>query len=282
VDGVLTEITAVLPGYLEAMSIPLISGRTPTFDDTVSARYGAVINQSLADDLWPGRNPIGMRFTFDENPPAWLTVVGVVGDVRQWGAEREPIPEAFTPYSFFPPARMYLTLRAAGDPAALAGAARQRLFEIDPDVPTFQIRTMADVLQRSFERRRFYTFMTGLFAVLAVVLATVGLFGVLSQFVSQHTREIGLRSALGAARSEVLRLVLGRTLRMFAVGFFAGMLGIFLSGRLIAGMLYEVGGWDVSTIAVTISMLAAAALFGSLAPALRATRVSPVVALRAE
>jgi predicted permease len=282
VDGVLTEITPVIPDYFKAMGIPLLAGRTPTLEDTVSAHYGAVINQSLADRLWPGQNPIGRRFTFDENPPAWLTVVGVVGDVRQWGAEREPIPEAFTPYTFFPLERMYLTLGVDGDPAAVAGAARQRLFEIDPDSPTFQVRTMGDVLHASFERRRFYTFMTGLFAVLAVVLAAVGVFGVLSQYVTQRTHEIGLRAALGAARTEVLRLVVGRTLRMFAVGLAVGLIGMVMSRRLLAGMLYEVGGWDLAAIAVTVGVLAVVALLGSMAPALRATRVSPVVALRAE
>ena len=282
VDGVLTEITPVIPDYFEAIGIPFLAGRTPTLEDTVSAHYGAVINQSLAGRLWPGQNPIGRRFTFDEDPPAWLTVVGVVGDVRQWGAEREPIPEAFTPYTFFPLERMYLTLGVDGDPAAVAGAARQRLFEIDPDSPTFQVRTMADVLHASFERRRFYTFMTGLFAMLAVVLAAVGVFGVLSQYVAQRTHEIGLRAALGAARTEVLRLVVGRTLRMFAVGLAVGLIGMVMSRRLLARMLYEVGGWDLAAIAVTVGVLAIVALMGSVAPALRATRVSPVVALRAE
>jgi len=281
-DGIMTEFTVVVSDYIDAIGVPLLRGRTPTVEDTVGAHYGAVVNRTLAEKLWPDEDPIGKRFTFFENPPRWLTVIGVVSDVRQWGPEAQPLPEAYVPYPFFPMQRMYLTIGADADAAGLIGLAKARLFELDREQPVSRFRTMAEVLRSSLERREFYTLMTGLFAVVALLLAAVGLYGVLSQHVARRTQEIGLRMALGAKRGDVMRLVLRRGLRLAAAGLAIGGLGLIVSVSLLASLLYGVTPWDPLALAATGGSLTGIALLGCLMPALRATRVQPIVALRGE
>jgi putative ABC transport system permease protein len=281
-DGHLVEISAVLGDYHQAMGIPLLAGRRLTPADTLPAEPHVLINRAMAQRLWPDEDPLGKRFTFAEDPPEWITVVGVVGDVRQWGLEYRPRPEIYMPYSQRARGRIYVTLRADTDPQTLLAAVRARILAVDPEQPVSEIRTTEQILQGSLERREFFTLMTGIFAVIALVLASVGIYGVVSYQMQQRTREIGVRVAIGAAGGAVLRLVLMRGVKLVAYGLVLGVAGALASGAVLASLLWGVGPRDPMTLTFTGVVLAGLALLGSLVPAVRATHVSPVRALRAE
>jgi predicted permease len=283
IDGWLIEKSAIEGDYHQVMGIPLLAGRLLTPADTASSTQNVVINSAMAKRMWPNENPLGKRFTFDEDPPEWITVVGVVGDVRQWGLESRPISEVYYPYSLAgQKERVYLTLKSETDPETLAAAARARILALDPDQPVSEIRTMDQIRQASMGRREFFTLMTGFFALIALILASVGIYGVISYHVHQRTHEIGIRIAVGAARGRVLRLVLVRAGKLAGVGLVLGVAGALATGAVTASLLWGVAARDPRTLALTGLVLAAIALVASLVPALRAMRVSPVEALRTE
>jgi predicted permease len=281
-DGRLVEISAFLPDYHGAMRIPLLAGRMLASADTMSGEENVLINKAMADRFWPDQDPLGRRFTFSEDPPVWYTVVGVVGDVRQWGLEYRPQSEMYSHYAAGGRDQISLTLKTTVDPATLVPAVRAKVLEVDPEQPVSEIRTMEQIIATSLERRSFFALMTGIMALIAMILATAGIYGVVSYYVVQRTHEIGVRIALGAARGRVLGLVLRRGVKLAVYGLVFGVAGAFASGIIVASFLAGVDVLDPVAMSGTSMLLAAIAILGSLLPAVRAMKVAPITAFRRE
>ena len=281
-DGRHVEVSAFLPDYHRAMGIPLLAGRILTSADTVTGAQNVVINKAMADRFWPDQDPLGRRFTLSEDPPVWQTVVGVVGDVRQWGLEYRPRSEMYSHYATGGWQQIFLTLKTTLDPATLVPAVRARVLDVDPEQPVSEIRTMEQIIATSLERRSFFALMTGFMALIAVILATAGIYGVISYYVAQRTHEIGVRIAMGAARGRVLGLVVRRGVKLAVYGLVFGVAGALVSGIIVASFLFGVSVLDPMTLLGTSLLLAAIAILGSLLPAVRAMRVSPITELRRE
>ena len=272
------------PNYFATMRIPLLQGREFTDKDRLAAPPVAIINASMAHRFWPGQNPVGERFKqggYNSTEP-WLTVIGVVQDVRQGGLDGEFMPQFFRPYAQAAWPVMTIVVRTADDPLALAALTKKALADIDPDQPVSNIRTMKEVLDDSLGPRRFPMLLLITFSLLALVLAAVGIVGVVSYSVAQRTHEIGIRMALGARRTDVLRLVVSRTMLWVAVGVGLGLIGSVSLRRLLAGLLYGVSPTDPVVLGAVSVLLAAVALLASYIPARRAAKVDPLVALRWE
>jgi putative ABC transport system permease protein len=243
------------------------------------------VSEAFARRFWPGESAVGKRVNpGDPNDPAdWCEVVGVVRDVRQFDLAAEPKPQMYFTYTqagiFLP---RHLVVGTEGDPLAVAGAVRKAVWEVDGEQPVSDISTMKDVLSESLARERFSMLLFGIFAGLALVLAAVGLYGVMSYTVAQRTREIGLRMALGAQRRDVLRLVVGQGLKLVLAGVALGLVASFALTRLMKSLLYGVSATDPATLAVISLVLVAVAALASYIPARRATRVDPLIALRYE
>jgi len=283
----------VLPGHFQTMGIPILRGRDVGESDRMGSPGVVVVNEWLADHHWPGEDPIGRRVTLD-NPrenPSWLTVVGVVKNTvrRRWAAA--PEEEVFLPYlqtrSYLERpgnAYAYLTLvvRTSGDPSALAPAIRRIVSSMDHGVPVSQVQTMEEVVAQSTAAPRFYLLLLSAFAVVAVVLAAVGIYGVMSYSVSRRTNEIGIRMALGAKPRDVGRLIVGQGMAVAVGGAVVGLVGALGLTRLMSSLLYGVGASDPATFLVVSLLLGAVALAASYIPARRATRIDPLTALRCE
>ena len=278
----------VTPGYFRAMGIELLKGRDFTDRDTASSEGVAIVSQSVARQVWPGEDPIGKRISNVDDPKAqdWLTVVGVVNDIRQQAVTQEPeeavyqcYRQAGNPLSL---AQMTFVLRTAADPAALDPAVRAALREIDPDQPALMVATMTDLISGNEAEPLFQTRLLGVFSGLALILAAVGIYGVLAYAVTERTREIGIRVALGAQAGTVLGMVLRRTLALTAAGVVLGLAGSLAATRVLAKFLFEVKPADPETLILTIALLGAVALAAGWIPARRAVRVDPAVALRYE
>jgi predicted permease len=278
---------AVSPGYFAAAGIPLLQGRTLTerdnngMDEKHPRDSAVVISQSMARKFWPNQDAVGQRIRFGADPTPHYRVVGVVGDVR-YRLDQDPQPSLYMPLYEGYTTDFYALIRTTGDPAALAGAVRQAIGGLDPDIPAYDIRTMAGVLDESAARREFTTFLLGLFAALALALAAVGLYGVLSYAVAQRSTEIGIRMALGAARSNVTRLVLLEGLRPALAGVILGILGAAWATQFLRTLLFGVGANDAVTFITVPVLLLSVALAACAIPAWRATRVDPATALRSE
>lgn len=278
----LVERKTFVRDYLRTMGIPLRAGRTLTPLDSVRVGAGVLINERMAEQLWPGEDPLGKRFSFSGDPPQWLTVVGVVANVRQWGVEWPAIAEAYRPYPIYPQRTMYLILKTDVEPLSVVADVRRAVLEVDPNLPVTDTRTMDQVLGDSFVQRRFVTGLIGLFAVLALVLAIAGFYGVISYFVAQRSHELGVRMALGAGRGQLLRLVLARGLRLTALGILLGTAGALAASFITRSALYglsPVNPWFVAGVAL---LLLGVAVASTMVPARRATTVDPARALQAE
>ncbi|HUF36569.1 MAG TPA: FtsX-like permease family protein, partial [Gemmatimonadales bacterium] len=257
-------------------------GREFSPTDRLDAPAVAIVNRELARRTWPGEPPLGKRITLPGPPEVEATVVGVVGNVKHLtlsGADEQQIYLAkaqnggiFTS----------IAARTAGDPDAMAEAVREAIWAVDRDQPVWKIRSMASLLDRDLAPRRFTARLTGGFAVLALLLALIGVYGVMSYVVAQRTREIGIRMALGAARGEVVRLVLGRGLRVVAAGTGLGLVAAYAGARLIERQLFGVAAADLATFVAVPLVLVAVAAAACWVPARRAARVDPAIALSAE
>ena len=270
------------PGYLEALGVPLISGRFIDARDTADAAPVVVINESLARAQWPDEDPLGRRL----NMGGLLTVVGVVGDMRQMGLDVPADPELYVPLdqvgsAFFMGPRQ-LVVRTSGDPLALAPAVRRAIWDVDPDQPVSGVRAMSEVVDAELGNRNTQLTLTGAFALVALVLAAVGLYGVLSYTVSQSTNEIGLRMALGAQPQTVVGVVVRSALGTALLGIGAGLIAAFVLTRMIASFLYGVSPTDPATAFTVAGVLLLVAGIAAFVPALRAASVNPMTALRAE
>jgi predicted permease len=273
----------VSEGYFQAIGIPLLRGRGFREQDTASTPLVAVINQTLARTYFSGTDPIGKRLLWGDRTP--FTIVGVAGDVKFSALDADVAPMIYM--SNFQVAsgvsrHAVFVVRTAGRPASLASAASGTIWSVDKDLPVFGVTTMNDVLAASVAQRRFSMSLLGGFAVLALLMAAIGLYGVLSYSVSQRMHEMGLRMALGANPRDLMRLVVGQGIRVVLAGIAAGLLASFAATRLLSGMLFGVSPLDPFTFATVAVVLVAAALLASFVPARRATRVDPMVALRYE
>lgn len=280
------EHRLVSADYFRVMGIPLISGRA--FSDTDgSAIPVALINQSFARRFFANENAIGQHLRFDTASP-WITIVGIVGDVRGFGLDKDAKSEIYLDYqqqSFFPSntlPRMHLVMRTTGDPNAVAAATLESIREIDKALPSPQARTMETVLAASIAERRSNMLLLGVFAVVALILTGVGIYGVISYSVTQRTQEIGIRMALGAQSRDVLQLVIRQGMTLALIGVCIGLAGAIALTRVLATMLFGVGAKDPLTFVAVAVLLSIVAFVACYIPARRATKVDPLIALRCE
>jgi cell division protein FtsX len=264
----------------------LIAGRLPSSAHHADAPPVIVVNETLAQQVWPGLPPsavVGRRMaTGLERTGAWREVIGVVRDVRSRRPEAAPDAEAYVPFAQAPVPSMAFTVRSAGAPEALVPAIRAALGQLDPTLPMASVRTFDEVIATATRNSRLYSVLTAIFGMLAAALAIVGIYSVMSYTVAQRTRELAIRSALGASHGGLLRLVLREGFVMSAVGIAAGLAGAFGASRLIGALLYQVSPTDPFIFAITAVAVAGVAVLGYLFPAFRASRVEPAEALRAE
>jgi putative ABC transport system permease protein len=265
------------------MGIPLLAGRLFEARDTPEVPRVVVINSALARRFFPGEDPVGRRIGVgDPAKPTWLEVVGVVGDVHQLGLDKEPAPEFYKSQLQEPAWGYTLVVRAERDADSVLTSVRGAVRRVDAEMPVYNVRTAEALLSRSVAQPRFRALLLGLFAALAAVLAAVGIAGVVSWSVTQRTREIGIRMALGAQPRDVLRLVLGQGMGAVLVGVVVGLAGALALTRVLEGLLFGLTTTDPVTFAGGVGALTATALLASYLPTRRALRVDPAVALRNE
>jgi len=272
------------PAYFRALGIPLVKGRDFADGDDDRAEPVVIVDRSSAEHFWPHQEPLGkrLRLVGQGAPEQWRSVVGVVGDVKHEGPEVETPSEIYVPYRQYPQPFMYLLLHAAADAGALANPARKAVLEIDKNQAVFRVETMAEKLVRTMAWRRFYTLLLSAFAFVALVLAVIGVYSVIAYSVTQRTREIGIRMALGAERQTVTGLVVRQALGLAGLGVVLGLAFALGLLRIAASLLYGVSATDLRTFVGGALLLTALALVASYLPARRASRVDPTVALRIE
>jgi putative ABC transport system permease protein len=281
-------VQVVTPGYLAAMGMQVLQGRAFEARDGTEAPPVAMVSQSLAREYWPGRSAIGGRIRVDGDVEAFAQVVGVVADVRHEALERLPthgtlyLAHAQTPYTWSPSRSMTLMVRTAVDPLSLVRAIRDAVHALDPAIPLYQVRTMEQAVADATATRRFAMLLQSLFALVALSLAAVGLYGVLAFTVARRTAEIGIRMALGAERSTVRRMVVGQGMGLVAIAVALGVGGALVGGRLLGSLLFGISPRDPATYAIVAGVLLAVALLACWIPARRAARIDPMEALRHE
>ncbi|HKI87131.1 MAG TPA: ABC transporter permease, partial [Thermoanaerobaculia bacterium] len=279
-DTVQDTVVASAGGdYFRALRIPVLHGRALDPQDDRDGRPVAVVDQAMAQRYWPGLSPIGDRISFGG---PWYTVVGIVGSVRTDSLERPSYPHAYLSYLQSPSRSMVLTLRAKSNPGVLVGSLRAALARLDPALPLYSIRTMDDVVERSTMRPRFNLVVLGGFAGAALLLALVGIYGVLSHAVSRRARELGIRRALGADQGVTIRFVLLLGLAPVAAGLVLGLFAALAAERALSSLLFGVSPFDPMTIIVAVIAIALASTVACALPALRAARIDPMEALREE
>jgi putative ABC transport system permease protein len=275
------EYREVSPDYFRAIETPLLQGRFFTPADNAAAPNVIIINQAFAKKFWPNESAVGKRITFG-NPkkdPKWVTIVGIVGNIRHLGLDLDPKPEMYVPWAQDPYSTAILVVRSAQEPRNLVPAIRREVQAIDSAQPIANIRTFDNVISDSVAPRRLSVVLLGVFAGVAVLLAAVGIYGVMSFLVVQRTHEIGVRMALGAQRSDVLKLVIGRASKLVVAGSAIGLVMALFSTRALRALLYSVNVFDAPTFMLVTFSLAFVALAASYFPALRATRADPMIAL---
>jgi putative ABC transport system permease protein len=278
----MAEYRPASQGYFEAIGIPLLRGRSFSQADAADSPWVTVINEAMARAYWTGQDPIGGHLQFGSEK--WRTVVGVVGDVRHDGLDRETKPEMYVPIEQSPNTESSPTIviRTALDTAAASAELRDAVAAIDRTIPVDRIQSVEQLISGSVAQPRFRTVILAAFSMLALVMASIGLYGVMNYLVIQRTREFAIRVSMGATRADVLRLVLGRALALIGVGTCVGLAGSMGLVRLIAGLLFATAPLDPLTFAAAPALLAGVALAASYLPASRATRIDPMVALRYE
>ena len=278
-DTPLADFRVVSPGYFEMMGIPVFRGRAFDSSDTKDAAQTAIVNLAFADRYWPNENPIGRRLSDGDG---WTTVVGVVGDIRQSGLDQEAAPHVYAPYLQTPLRRTGVLIRTSADPLSLATPVREQVIAIDPDQPLYNLHTMEELIEVSMSGRRLNLVLLALFALTALLLAAVGIYGVVSYSVTQRTHEIGIRIALGAQASDVMKLIVTRGMTPVVFGMAAGIVGALALTRVMSTLLFGVSANDPLTFAAIAALLAVVALMACYIPARRATSLDPMIALRHE
>jgi putative ABC transport system permease protein len=280
---------AASAGYFSAMGIPLLKGRYFDGSDGEHTQKVAILNEATARQFWPNEDPVGKRIHSGIDEVNWYTIVGVVGNVKHAGLSAQPNPEVYYHYLQVPAdlmnfveGTMTLVVRTSSEPSSMASPIRKEMHALDPNQPVFNVKTMEDLLEGSIAESRFRAFLLAAFAGLALLLAALGLYGVISYSVSQRTNELGVRAALGARSRDILNLVIGHGARLAGIGLAIGLLLSFGFAKALSNLLFGVGVFDPVTFTTTAAVIFGVALVASFVPALRATRVDPMIALREE
>ncbi len=279
----------VLPGFFGTMQTSVLEGRAFTQADHTDSSAVAMVDEILARKTWPNESAVGKRFKLSANiDTIYRTVAGVTADVRHGGLAAEPRPEMYLPHAQhsatlnFPILSMNLMIRTANDPLALAGTVRRLVVELDPSVPLSSVQTMDDVVAASTSTERLNVTLFAVFGLLGLLLVSVGVYGVMSYFISQRARELGIRIALGAAPRSVLNLVVNHGLRLALVGAGVGVVGALSLGRFLSNLLYGVTWHDPITLVTVPALVTGVAVLACVIPARRAVRVDPINVLRSE
>jgi predicted permease len=281
-----TERFQVDGGYFATLGIALVAGRTFGPQDRETSPRAMIVDTAFVEKNFHGQDPLGRRVAFGSHPPAkdsdWMQIVGVIAHIQNYGVRAATREQAYLPYTQSPPRSLNFVVRTERDPAALFPALRAAMREVSPDLPIYGLRTMDDMFQSTVSTERLTSLLLGIFSGLALLLAGVGLYGVLSYTVGQRTREIGIRMALGATPRSVIDLVVRHGLQLAGLGLLLGLGAALGLTSLLRSTLYEVSPFDPLSFAAVALVLAAVGAFACWLPARRATRVEPVVALRAE
>ncbi|HSE24206.1 MAG TPA: ABC transporter permease [Pyrinomonadaceae bacterium] len=280
-DFVMSNERFVGPGYFSALRVPLVKGRYFDERDVKGAAETVIVNENLAQRFWPNQDPIGRRLERGDQEP-WRTVAGVVKDSKEFSVDNEPPISIYHPHEQIPIPTMFMVVRSSSDPYQLVPSINKEIQSLDPEIPAFEIKTMTERVSESLARRRFSTFLLGVFAVVALLLAVIGIYGVIAYSVTQRTQEIGIRMALGAEPSAILRMILQQSLVLVIAGIAIGLIAAFGLTRLMTSLLFGVGQTDLLAFAIPPVVLLFVALLASLFPARRAGTVNPVTALRSE
>jgi putative ABC transport system permease protein len=279
-----TDVRPVTPGFFRTMGIPHLAGRDIAASDRSDTQRVAVVSETLARRHFPGENPIGRRLSVFIGPPGggpW-EIVGIVGDIKMTSLEGDIRPAVYVPHTQLALGLMTLLVRTEQDPLSLVPTMRHGVHSLDPELPLADVMTMQEVVAATLARPRTVAVLLTAFALMALVLAGVGVYGVMAYSVAQRIQEIGVRMALGATPGSVFRLVLGQAVRLVVAGVAAGLVAAAAATRLLETLLYETEPLDLATFAATVIVLVAVALLASYVPARRGTRVAPVEALRSE
>jgi putative ABC transport system permease protein len=268
--------------YFRSLKIPLLRGRYFDQRDVAGANQVAIVNEAFARKYFPNEDALGKHVDFEWETKGWQEIAGVVGNVKHDGLNLPSNPEIYVPFAQRPDAAFTVTMRTHGDPLNVVGAAREQVAKIDSNLPLAHLRTMDEVVSASVTNQRLTLLLLGSFAMVALVLTVIGLYGVIAYAVSLRTREIGIRMAIGAARVDILRMVIGEAFRLVAFGAAIGLLAAFGLTRFMSSLLFNVRPADAMTYAAVTTMLTIVTVFASYLPARRATRVDPLVALRYE
>jgi predicted permease len=275
----LAQWNGAAPGYFHTVGIPLVSGRDFTWADDERAPRVVIVNQALAHGFWLGENPLGKHITFTRFQ-APFEVVGVVGDTRSGSLEAAPRMAIYSSYGQWTWQRLSLTLRTPGNPMALSRTLAAQVAAVDRDLAVTDVQAMEDVVADAMLQRRETMYLIAGFAALALVLAVIGLYGVMAYSVAQRTAEIGIRQAIGARRADILRMVIGQGLRLSLAGVVLGALAAAMLTRLMERMLFQVSATDPATFAAIAGIFLTVGMAASFVPAWRATRIGPLDALR--
>jgi putative ABC transport system permease protein len=278
----MARVNSVTPGYLEAMSIPLMAGRTISRQDSADAPLAIVIGETLMKREFGAGNPVGRRIRLNRKNPMWYTVVGVVKDVKYYQLSEPPENQAYLAFAQAPSGSMDVIARMSGDPSAVAQSIRTVVRSVDPNQPVSSLLTIAAQIEARNAPQKILSQVTGFFGTLALFLAAIGIYGVMAYSVSQRTQEIGVRMALGAQSRDVLTLIVRQGMGMVIGGIVAGLIGALAMARVLANWLYGIQPSDPATFITTIATLTAVALLACWIPARRAAKVDPLVALRYE
>jgi putative ABC transport system permease protein len=276
--------TTITPEYFRTMGVPLLRGRSFSDQDSSGGPPVVIMNQALAHEVFGDRDPIGQQIgMYGLNGLSWRTVIGVVADTKNSTVEQQPWPEVFVPYAqALLPLSATFVLRAGGSPLALAGLVRKAVEAVDRNQSVSSVQTLDEVMTSSTAPQRFRMLLLSLFALLALVLAAIGVFGLMAYSVSQRTHEIGVREALGAQPRDILALVVGQGMSVAAIGLGIGVVGALGLTRFLSSFLYDIKPTDFMTFATALVLLTGTALLACYIPARRAARVAPLVALRDE
>jgi putative ABC transport system permease protein len=274
----------VLPNYFQTMGVQLVKGRAFTAQDSRDSPRVSIVNETFVKRYFPNEDPIGRRFTFGGGGPnaRWITIVGVVRDTKRQGVNQPIRIESWMPLAQMPSGSMEMVLRTTGDPLTLSNAVREAVWSLDRDLSIPSIQTMEQILSKRVAQQRLNMLLLGLFALVALILAAVGIYGVMSYAVTQRTLEIGIRMALGAQASDVLRMVVWRGMILALIGVALGLAATLALTRVMKNLLFEVSTTDPLTFAAIAVLLTGVAFVASWIPARRATKVDPLEALRYE
>ena len=277
-----TNYYAVTPDYFRAMGIRLIRGRVFTPQDDAKAPRVAIINETMARQFFPNEDPIGKRINITNGPDTWREIVGIVADIKQYGLDKATTAQSYEPFAQVPFTSLNVVIRTNGSSAALLGALRPAVYAVDKDQPIGAIRPLEEIVVDSIARQRFAMTLLTIFSAIALIIAAVGIYGVMAYNVVQRTGEFGIRMALGAQQGDVLRLVLTQGGKLIGLGLAIGLLATLGASRAMGSMLFNTSAYDPLTLMCITLLLGAVALIACFFPANRATKVNPIEALRTE